>query len=109
MRGTYQTQMEIYQPAYLFNPNGTYASRPSIGSGTPTSIAYGSQFTLKTSQAPSIASVVLVRMGAVTHAFNTDQRLVAMSFSQVTGGLNVAAPPNGNVAPPGYYMPVYRQ
>jgi hypothetical protein len=101
-RGTYEQHMEIYQPPYLFTSSGL-AKQPSIGSGTPTSIAYGSQFTVKTT-ASSIASVVLVRMGAVTHAFNTDQRLVGMSFASVTGGLNVTAPPNSNVAPPGYYM-----
>jgi hypothetical protein len=79
-RGTYEQHMEIYQPAYLFNPNGTLANRPSITSA-PTSITYCNvnctQFTVKTSQATTIASVVLVRMGAVTHSFNTDQRLVA--------------------------------
>ena len=103
-RGTYEQHMEIYQPAYLFTSSGGSATRPSIKSGTPTSIAYGSKFTVNTSQVSSIASVVVVRMGAVTHAFNTDQRLVGMSFTPVTGGLKVTAPPNSNVAPPGYYM-----
>jgi PKD repeat protein len=33
-----------------------------------------------------------------------DQRLVGLSFTAGTGVLNVTAPPNGNIAPPGYYM-----
>jgi hypothetical protein len=103
-RGVYEQHMEIYKPAYLFTPSGGLAARPSIGSGTPTSIAYGSQFTLQTSSQASIASVVLVRTGAVTHAFHADQRLVGMNFTRVTGGLKVTAPPNSNIAPPGYYM-----
>src|SRR5262249_61963164 len=48
--------------------------------------------------------VVLVRNGNVTHAFGMDQRLVQLSFTPSSGGLTVTAPPNGNIAPPGYYM-----
>ena len=33
-RGTYEPHMEIYQPAYLFNPDGTLATRPTIASAT---------------------------------------------------------------------------
>ena len=33
-----------------------------------------------------------------------DQRLVGLSFTAGSGVLNVTAPPNGNIAPPGYYM-----
>ena len=40
----------------------------------------------------------------MTHAFNQSQYINELSFSQTTGGLNVTAPPNGNVAPPGYYL-----
>src|SRR5215469_14376585 len=39
-RGTYNTTMEIYQPAYLFNSDGTMATRPSITSA-PSSVSYG--------------------------------------------------------------------
>ena len=33
-----------------------------------------------------------------------EQRLVGLSFTAGSGVLNVTAPPNGNIAPPGYYM-----
>ncbi len=33
-----------------------------------------------------------------------DQRLVGLSYTVGSGLLNVTAPPNGNIAPPGYYM-----
>jgi hypothetical protein len=33
-----------------------------------------------------------------------EQRLVELSFTVGSGALNVIAPPNGNIAPPGYYM-----
>jgi galactose oxidase-like protein/glyoxal oxidase-like protein len=100
-RGSYVQQMEIYKPAYLFNPDGTQATRPSITSA-PASVGYGENFTVTTPD--NIASVVLVRNGAVTHAFGMDQREVGLSFTAGSGSLTVTAPPNGNIAPPGYYM-----
>src|SRR6202011_1896852 len=103
-RGTYEQHMESYSPAYLFNPDGTLATRPAI-TGVPSSgIGYGSAFQVQTPDAASIISVVLIRPGAPTHAFDMEQRLVAMNFTVGSGFLNVTAPPNGNIAPPGYYM-----
>jgi Domain of unknown function (DUF1929)/PKD domain len=103
-RGTYEQHMEIYSPAYLFNPDGTLATRPAI-TGVPTSsIGYGTAFQVQTPDAASISSVVLIRPGAPTHAFDMEQRLVATNFTSGSGVLNVTAPANGNIAPPGYYM-----
>ena len=101
--GNYVKQMEIYKPAYLFNPDGTLATRPSIISA-PGSIGYGDAFTVATPDAANISSVVLVRNGAVTHSFGMDQREVGLSFTVGSGLLTATAPPNGNIAPPGYYM-----
>ena len=101
--GTYVHQMEIYQPPYLFNADSSLAARPSITSA-PSNINYGNMFTVQTPDAASISSVVLVRNGAVTHSFGMDQREVGVSFTAVTGSLNVTAPPDSNIAPPGYYM-----
>jgi hypothetical protein len=103
-RGTYEPHMEIYRPAYLFQSNGAPATRPPISSA-PSSISFGGQFIVESPDAANISSVVLVRNGAVTHAFNADQRLVGMSFTTSVGGvLTVTAPPNQNIAPSGYYM-----
>jgi len=103
-RGTYEQNMEIYSPAYLFNPDGTLAARPAITGVPPSGIGYGSVFQVQTPNAASISSVVLMRPGAPTHAFDMEQRLVAMNFTAGSGLLNVTAPPSGNIAPPGYYM-----
>ena len=78
-------------------------ARPSITSA-PSSISYGNTFTCTTPDAANISSVVLVRNGTVTHAFGMDQREVEMSFTAGSGALTVTAPPDGNIAPPGYYM-----
>ena len=52
-----------------------------------------------------IGEVVLLRPGAVTHGWNQSQRFVGCAFT-VTGPttLQVTAPANGMVAPPGWYM-----
>ena len=103
LRGHYVPQQEIYRPPYLFNPDGSAATRPSITSA-PSSISYNHSFTVQTPDAANISHVVLVRNGSVTHAFGMDQRLVELSFTAGNGSVTVSAPPNGNIAPPGYYM-----
>jgi len=107
-RGSYQHQMEIYEPAYLFSGvdtsgNPIPAARPMI-STAPAIINYGTGFSVGTPNASDISSVVLVRPGASTHAFDMDQRLVGLSFTAAGDVLNVNSPPNSNIAPPGYYM-----
>jgi len=106
-RGSYQANIEIYQPAYLFTTDASgnviLATRPSIA-GAPATVSYGGAFTVQTPDAASIASVVLVRASAVTHAFDMDQRLVGLSFTAGSGALNVAGPPSSAIAPPGYYL-----
>ena len=103
-RGNYERRLEVYSPAYLFNADGTPALRPTITGVTPESVNYDSPFEVHTPDAADIASLVLVRPGTPTHAFDMEQRLVGLTFNAVNGVLNVTAPPNGNIAPPGYYM-----
>jgi len=103
-RGTYEPHMEVYSPAYLFNPDGSAATRPSITSVSSSVIGYANAFQVQTPDGASISSVVLMRNGAVTHAFDMDQRYVGLSFTAGSGVLDVTGPPNGNIAPPGYYM-----
>src|SRR5882762_1286556 len=85
---------EIYSPPYLFK-----GTRPTISSA-PTTMNYGSTFFVATPDASNIASVSFVRPGAVTHTFNEDQRFLSLAFQATSGGLNVQAPANANLAPP---------
>jgi hypothetical protein len=103
-QGVFENHIEIYQPSYLFNADGSLANRPTIGSNAPASITYGGPFSVPTSDASSIASVVLMKPGSVTHSFDMDQRYVGLTFTAASGSLTVTGPPNSNVAPPGYYM-----
>ncbi len=103
-RGTYEQHMEIYSPAYLFDGSGNPAGRPGITGVSPAAFSYGNTFQIQTPNAADIAQVVLVRPGAPTHAFDMEQRLVELTFTTGAGVLTATAPPNGNIAPPGYYM-----
>jgi hypothetical protein len=103
-RTVYEPHIEIYSPPYLFNPDGSAAKRPTITGITPGTIRYGAAFRIATPDAAGIKAVVLIRPGAVTHAFDMEQRLVGLAFTAGQGVLNATAPANGNLAPPGYYM-----
>jgi hypothetical protein len=94
---------EIFSPPYLFNPDGTPATRPVITSA-PANVAYNSTISVKTTSAASIAKVTLIRLSAVTHSFNQNQRMNVLSFTRGSGAITVTAPLNANLAPPGHYM-----
>jgi hypothetical protein len=96
---------EVFTPPYLFKKDGSgqLAPRPTITSA-PTSAGYGSQIQIATPDAASIQKVALVRLGAVTHSVNMEQRYVPLSFTAGSGSLAATVPMNVNVAPPGFYM-----
>src|SRR4029077_16502481 len=104
LRKVYQPEIEIYSPPYLFKPDGSLATRPTITGVAPSKLHYGERFVVTTSEADTIESVVLIRAGAVTHAFDMEQRLVGLTFTAVGGVLHAKAPANGHLAPPGYYL-----
>ena len=89
---------EIFSPPYLFK-----GSRPTITSYSST-VGYGQTFLVGTADPLAISRVTLVRLGSVTHAFDSNQRFNELAFTRTTGGLNVTAPSNRNHAPPGHYM-----
>jgi hypothetical protein len=89
---------EIFSPPYLHK-----GLRPAI-TGAPTRMQYGTSFTIDTPDAAAIAKVALVRLGAVTHSVNMEQRYVPLAFTRGSGSLTATAPANVNIAPPGMYM-----
>jgi hypothetical protein len=93
-----QRNAEVYSPPYL-----SRGSRPTISSA-PTSVAYGSQFRVLTSQADAITRVTLIRLGAATHAFDENQRFQSLAFTADATGLTVTTPGSRNRTPPGHYM-----
>src|SRR5215203_6008163 len=116
MQLSVENSIEVFSPPYLFNPDGSLAARPAITSvngeiPTPThapEFHHGSQFTIETPDAGSIAKVVVIRPMAVTHQTDTEQRIVQMPFHQSGPGVVTASAPDGvhphALAPRGYYM-----
>lgn len=97
--GQYELRMEIYSPYYLFK-----GPRPQIREA-PRSLAYGQSFEVAYEHTGRVNSVVLIRPGAMTHAFDMNQRYVELeSHEKESGHLTVRAPRDAHVAPPGYYM-----
>ena len=50
-QGVFENHIEIYQPSYLFNPDGSLATRPRIAAGAPGSITYAQSFSVPTPDA----------------------------------------------------------
>jgi hypothetical protein len=89
---------EIFKPPYLFR-----GPRPTIAE-VQKGIGWGKAFDVQTPNASDVKKVVLTHMPAVTHITDADQRSIELDFAVTgDGSLKVEAPPNGNVAPPGYY------
>ncbi|HZF18150.1 MAG TPA: LamG-like jellyroll fold domain-containing protein [Burkholderiales bacterium] len=95
---TDQLSSEFFSPPYLFK-----GARPTISSA-PASTTYGANIAVQTPDAAAIASVSMIKLGSVTHAFNTDQRFLPLQFAAAGTTLNVQAPANSNLAVPGFYM-----
>ena len=90
--------VEIFSPPYLFK-----GARPSM-SAVPATINYGQQFSVQSPDASGIGKVTLIRIANVTHAFDQNQRLNVLQFTQGSGTLSITPPANANLAPPGLYM-----
>ncbi len=97
---TLDYRVQLYTPAYLQSTN----PRP-VMSGAPTDVIYGQAFTVNFSVTTSIDRVVMVRQSAVTHSIHMDLRMVALDITSTTAGVvQLTAPPDATIAPPGYYM-----
>jgi len=90
--------VEIYSPPYLFR-----GPRPTITSA-PAAFGHAETFFIETPDAADIGAVHLIRLAAVTHAFNQNQWINRLDFATTPQGLTVTAPATGVEAPPGPYM-----
>ncbi|MXG88548.1 AbfB domain-containing protein [Nocardioides flavescens] len=97
---------ELYYPPHLFTKGSDgvtrWASRVQLTS-VAGSLVYGGTLTLGLSDARTIASVALVKLGNVTHSVNADQRRVPLTFSQRSQSLTVTLPKDKLALPPGSY------
>jgi len=103
--------VELYQPFYMCNPG-----RPQIKT-MPASIAFGARdvpldVRLHSTSSAGETRVALVGPGNSTHAMDAGQVYIKLKFAPFTPNANpnqattihFDAPPDGNVAPPGWYL-----
>ena len=93
---------QIYSPPYLFNADGTPATRPEITS-SPEVVRNGANITV--SATAGITRFSAIKMSSTTHGVDSDVRQLALSFSELTAGTyDVTIHENENVMTPGYWM-----
>lgn len=93
---------QLYSPGYLFNPDGSLATRPTINHA-PDEIKNGQKFIVETDLA--INKFSLVKMSSTTHAVNTDLRYLSPVFTSSNNGqYTLTAHANRNILTPGYWM-----
>jgi galactose oxidase len=99
---TNHTDGQVFTPPYLFDSDGSPATRPVITTAPATATA-GDQLTVST--AAAVSSFSLVRNGSSTHSLDTDQRRVPLTPTSHTGTTyTMDLPADHGVLVPGYYM-----
>lgn len=94
-----EMRLEVYHPPYLFR-----GPRPCIEQA-PDRVTLGASFTVHVPNAVDIKWVSLVRPMATTHSYDSEQRLVDITFRRNgVCKLNAHVPSNPNLVPPGWYM-----
>ncbi|KAF8205560.1 glyoxal oxidase precursor [Mycena galopus ATCC 62051] len=93
-------RVQYLNPDFITNN----APRPLIQSA-PTQILFNKKATLKVTVPPSLLlgeiKVSLMDLGYVTHAQHSNSRLVFLEHTLVGNTLEITAPPNNNIYPPG--------
>lgn len=92
---------EIFYPPYLFDESEKFAARPIINSA-PARVNYGHTAEVSTAGG-EIKKIALIKLGAVTHSNDMEQRFIPLNFTTAGNKLRVQFPGSPNLAPPGYY------
>ncbi|MFN7928225.1 MAG: discoidin domain-containing protein [Blastocatellia bacterium] len=93
---------EVFSPPYLFNADGSLATRPAINNA-PAVTRAGQMITVQASA--GIAKFSLIKMSGLTHTLNSDLRYLRVPFSvSATGDYQLTLASNMNVLTPGYWM-----
>ncbi|CAK4033189.1 galactose oxidase precursor [Lecanosticta acicola] len=95
---------QIFSPPYLFNSDGSSATRPVISSVSATNARAGDSLTVQMGDDAAGTTFSLIRMGSSTHSINTDQRRISLTQATQSGSSwKLELPSDGGVLIPGYY------
>jgi galactose oxidase len=94
---------QIFSPPYLFNDDGTAATRPTINSVSSQTVRPGGRLTANMGDSNAY-TFSFVRMGTSTHSINTDQRRISLNtVSQSGSSYTITLPNDYGVLIPGYW------
>lgn len=100
---------QIYSPPYLFNSDGSIATRPlitAISSSTDNTgywVRPGGTLTINMSD-NSATTFSIVRLGSATHSVNTDQRRLSLTAAQRAKTWTIRLPSDSGILLPGYWF-----
>lgn len=92
---------QVYSPGYLFNNDGTRATRPVINSATAT-VTPGATIVANTNG--GITDWSMMRLSSTTHTVNTDQRRIPLTATAAGNTYSMVVPHDYGIILPGYYM-----
>lgn len=97
---------QVYTPGYLFNSDGSRATRPTITSvngGNTAQIKVGGTLTVVTGG--GVGHWAMVRVSSTTHTVNTDQRRIPIyTFTNNGNTFTLNTPTDSGILIPGAYM-----
>ncbi|XP_047325638.1 aldehyde oxidase GLOX [Impatiens glandulifera] len=106
-----ELRIEAFSPEYL---SGDRANLRPVMEELPSTVRYGDRFDVVVSVTLPVVGIVEVNLASApfaTHSFSQGQRMVKLSVTSALPAAMVGrytigctAPPDGRVAPPGYYM-----
>ncbi|PCJ12627.1 MAG: hypothetical protein COB04_17470 [Gammaproteobacteria bacterium] len=94
--------VQIFSPPYLFDQAGL-ATRPSLLL-TNISYTYGDPISFDVGSSDTISRVTLIKSGAVTHSFNSEQRFYELAFNKTNNTITGTLPSSSSILTPGYYL-----
>jgi galactose oxidase len=95
---------QIFSPPYLFNADGSKATRPIISSMSTNSVKVGEELRVYIRGNAKSLKYTLVRMGSVTHSVNTDQRRIPLTnVSAKDSRAIITLPSDSGILLPGMY------
>ena len=102
--GEAENDPSLPYPNYMmFSPPYLFQGPAPIITSAPEHAAYGSTIAVITPMPSDIKSVALIKLAAVTHGTNMDQRYIPLNFTIQKTRLSATIPKSSNILTPGYY------